>query len=192
MEIVDLAGEAESRGLTSLSFPEHTHIPVGSHDGPGGEIPHRYRRTLDPFVLCAFVAASSQLAVGTAISLVAQHDAIALAKVVATLDHLSKGRFTLGVGFGYNRQEAEDHGSSAKRRAVVVEETVRLMRAIWTKDEAVIRGSVPAGLSVVVVAKARAARRTAGAARRRGERKELRANRRLGRWVDTHGPRREF
>ena len=136
-----MAREAQSRGLASLSFPEHTHIPVGSQDGPGGEIPHRYRRTLDPYVACAFVAASSHLAVGTAISLVAQHDAIALAKAVATLDHLSKGRFTLGVGLGYNRQEAEDHGFPAGRRAVVAEETVRLMRAIWSEDEAAFEGA---------------------------------------------------
>jgi probable F420-dependent oxidoreductase len=133
--VVELAREAEARGLRSLSFPEHTHIPVASSVSA-----ERYRRTLDPFIASAFVAASTSLEVGTGVSLVAQHDAIALAKAIATLDHLAGGRVMLGVGFGHNRAEAASHAVPVAERALVVEETVRVMRALWTEDEAAFEG----------------------------------------------------
>jgi alkanesulfonate monooxygenase SsuD/methylene tetrahydromethanopterin reductase-like flavin-dependent oxidoreductase (luciferase family) len=59
---------------------------------------------------------------------------------VATLDYLSQGRFFLGVGFGYNRQEVEDHGVAASDRRMVVEETVRLMRSLWVDEIAEFAG----------------------------------------------------
>ena len=70
----------------------------------------------------------------------AQHDAIALAKAVATLDFLSQGRLVLGVGFGYNRQEVEDHGVPARDRYQVLEETVALIRALWSEEVAEFEG----------------------------------------------------
>lgn len=135
MPVVELGLEAEARGLRSVSFPEHTHIPLDSEGAA-----ERYQRALDPFVASSFVAATTSLEVGTGISLVAQHDAISLAKAVATLDHLSEGRFVLAVGFGYNRPEVEAHGVPFARRAGVVDDTVRLMRALWTQDEAAYEG----------------------------------------------------
>jgi len=135
MPPVELAQEAEARGLQSITLPEHTHVPVAATD-----VAPRYQRTLDPYISCAFIAASTSLDVGTAVSLVAQHDAIALAKAIATLDHLSRGRVTLGVGYGYSREEAADHGVPLSERALVVEETVRLMRALWCDDEASYSG----------------------------------------------------
>jgi probable F420-dependent oxidoreductase len=141
MPVIDLAREAEARGLRSLYLPEHTHVPVGSLQIQGDwRMAERYQRTLDPYIVAAFIAATTTLEVGTAISLVAQHDAIALAKAVATLDVLSQGRVVLGVGLGYNREEAADHGVPFDKRAVMVEETVRLMRALWTEDKAAYEG----------------------------------------------------
>jgi len=141
MPVVDLAREAEARGFRSLYFPEHTHVPVESMQiTPQWRMDARYQRSLDPYLASAFVAAVTSLEVGTGISLVAQHDAIALAKAIATLEHLAPGRVVLGVGFGYNRMEAEDHGIDFDRRTAIVEETVRLMRALWTDDEAVFEG----------------------------------------------------
>jgi probable F420-dependent oxidoreductase len=141
MPVTDLARETAARGLRSLYLPEHTHVPVGSLQINGDwQMAERYQRTLDPYVAAAFIAATTTLEVGTAISLIAQHDAIALAKAVATLDMLSGGRVVLGVGFGYNRAEAASHGVPFGQRAVMVEETVRLMRALWTQDMAVYEG----------------------------------------------------
>ena len=66
----------------------------------GGDIPDRYARFWDPYIALSFVAARTSLEVGPTVSLVAEHDAIALAKAIATLDVLSGGRVLVGVGFG--------------------------------------------------------------------------------------------
>ena len=63
-----------------------------------------------------------------------------MAKQVATLDHLSGGRVTLGVGFGWNRTEAEDHGVEWPRRHDVVREHLAAMEAIWSSDQAEYHG----------------------------------------------------
>lgn len=96
---VRLARELEQRGFAGLYLPEHTHIPVErtSPYPAGGELPREYGRTLDPFVALGQAAAvTERLGLGTGITLAAQHDPIDLAKQIATLDHLSGGRFTLG------------------------------------------------------------------------------------------------
>lgn len=141
MPVLDLAREAEARGLKSLYLPEHTHVPVDSLQiTEQWRMSERYQRTLDPYIASAFVAAATSLEVGTAISLVAQHDAIALAKAIATLDHLAPGRIIVGVGFGYNLPEAANHGFPPAERAAVAEETVRLMRSVWSDEEASFEG----------------------------------------------------
>ncbi|KRV50032.1 F420-dependent oxidoreductase [Wenjunlia vitaminophila] len=132
-----LARELEQRGFHALYVPEHTHIPVSRETPwPGGaELPREYGRTLDPFAaLAAAAAVTERLHLGTGITLVAQHDPITLAKQVATLDLLSGGRFTLGVGFGWNREEADDHGVDWAARRDVVREKVALMRALWAPE----------------------------------------------------------
>src|SRR5207253_9851984 len=135
MPVLELATETEARGLGSLYLPEHTHVPVDSLQiTEQWVMAERYQRSLDPYVASAFIAATTSLEVGTAISLVAQHDAIALAKAIATLDHLAPGRVVVGVGFGYNLPEAANHGFRPADRAEVAEETVRLMRALWREE----------------------------------------------------------
>jgi probable F420-dependent oxidoreductase len=81
-----------------------------------------------------------RIGLGTGILLAAQHDPILLAKEVATLDHLSGGRVTLGVGYGWNRSEAEDHGVDFPRRRAIVAEHLAAMEAIWSCDEAEFHG----------------------------------------------------
>jgi probable F420-dependent oxidoreductase len=142
MPVLELAREAEARGLRSLYLPEHTHVPVDSLQiTEGWTMSERYQRSLDPYIASAFIAAQTSLEIGTAISLVAQHDAIALAKAIATLDHLAPGRTVVGIGFGYNLPEAANHGFPPEARATVAEETVRLMRALWTDEVASFEGA---------------------------------------------------
>src|SRR5439155_13800084 len=72
--------------------------------------------------------------------LVAQHDPIALAKQVATLDHLSGGRVVLGIGFGWNHEEMEDHAIDVARRRDVVREHMLVMNRLWADEEAAFAG----------------------------------------------------
>lgn len=134
---VRLARELEQRGFAGLYLPEHTHIPV-SRESPypvGGELPAEYGRTLDPFVALGQAAAvTERLALGTGITLIAQHDPIDLAKQAATLDHLSGGRLTLGIGYGWNVEEAADHGVEWATRRALGSDRLALMRALWADE----------------------------------------------------------
>ncbi|MFF7378784.1 TIGR03619 family F420-dependent LLM class oxidoreductase [Streptomyces massasporeus] len=138
-----LARELEDRGFAGLYLPEHTHIPV-ERTTPypaGGDLPPEYGRTLDPFVALGQAAAvTERLGLGTGITLVAQHDPIALAKQIATLDHLSGGRFTLGLGFGWNVEEAADHGVRWSARRELVRDRMALMRALWSEQPVAYEG----------------------------------------------------
>jgi alkanesulfonate monooxygenase SsuD/methylene tetrahydromethanopterin reductase-like flavin-dependent oxidoreductase (luciferase family) len=121
---------AEEREFAGLYVPEKTHVPTSRHTPwPGGELPDWYRRCYDPFVaLAAAAAVTTRLRVGTGACLVAVHDPILLAKQVASLSHLSGGRFVLGVGFGWNVEELADHGVSfADRIAVTVDRLAPLL-----------------------------------------------------------------
>jgi probable F420-dependent oxidoreductase len=139
-----LAAAVEELGFDSRWLPEHTHLPVREHVPPAlveGVRAEVYRRSLDPLVALATAAAVTQrIGLGTGILLVAQHDPIVLAKQVATLDHLSGGRVTLGVGFGWNRAEAEDHGVDFARRHAVAREHLGAMAALWSREQAEFHG----------------------------------------------------
>ncbi|MEU4796698.1 LLM class F420-dependent oxidoreductase [Streptomyces sp. NPDC023327] len=133
----DLAHDLEEYGFSALYLSEHTHIPAsGATPYPlGGPCPEPYSRLLDPFVaLTAAATVTEQLRLGTAICLVAQHDPIILAKQIATLDLLSNQRFTLGIGFGWNREEAADHGVDFADRREVARDHVAVMRALWASE----------------------------------------------------------
>jgi probable F420-dependent oxidoreductase len=138
------AAAVEEFGFDSFWLPEHTHLPVREDVPPAlveGVRLDDYKRCLDPLVaLSAAAAATTRIGVGTGILLAAQHDPIVLAKQVATLDHLSGGRVTLGVGIGWNRAEAEDHGVDFGRRWAVVREHLAAMEAIWSTEQAEFHG----------------------------------------------------
>ncbi len=141
----DAARAAEDAGFHAFYVPEHSHIPTSrdsAHPGTGGELPDdRYLRILDPWVALATAAAvTSRIRLGTAVALPMEHDPITLAKTVATLDHLSGGRVTLGVGFGWNVEELEDHGVPGNRRRTVLREYLELMRRLWTDEVATYDG----------------------------------------------------
>jgi probable F420-dependent oxidoreductase len=143
MPLVNLARAASERGFSGLFLNEHTHMPVDSLTSAyplAGGIPERYARFYDPLVALSFVAATTDLDIGTNIALVGEHDPIALAKAVATLDHLSGGRMTLGVGYGWNREEFANHGYDPALRGLVVDEKIAVMIALWTEEVAEFDG----------------------------------------------------
>jgi len=143
IDVVELGRATEGHGFESLWVTEHTHIPTSRRTpfAGGGELPREYSHTLDPFVgLAAVAAVTSTLRLGTGICLVIERDPITLAKEVATLDHLSGGRFLFGIGGGWNREEMENHGTDPAKRWKVLRERVLAMKEIWTRDEAEFHG----------------------------------------------------
>ena len=140
----DVLGAAlEERGFGSLFLAEHSHIPV-SRESPypgGGDLPEKYKRTLDPFVaLTAAATATSELLLGTGIALLIQRDVIHTAKEVASLDLISRGRVLFGVGVGWNREEMRNHGTDPATRGALIDEQLAALKAIWTSDEAEFHG----------------------------------------------------
>jgi probable F420-dependent oxidoreductase len=145
MDVAELAQALEARGLESLFVCEHTHIPT-SRRTPfplGGELPRRYAHTHDPFVALSFAAAATRsLKLGTGIALIPQRDPIVAAKVVASLDQMSGGRFIFGIGGGWNVEEMENHGASYSTRFKLMRERVLAMKALWTREEAEFHGEL--------------------------------------------------
>jgi probable F420-dependent oxidoreductase len=135
----ELAAAAEERGFESIFYPEHSHLPTNSGPWPGGPvIPDHYSHGLDLFAaLGAAAAVTSRIKLGSGICLVPQHDAIWLAKQVATIDHLSAGRFVFGIGFGWNRAELAHHGVVFKERRDRTREHIAAMKALWSDREIV-------------------------------------------------------
>ncbi len=139
----DLGCAAEERGFESLWVSEHTHIPVSRRSPwPGGaELPKMYYDTFDPFVaLASAAAATSRIRLATGICLVVERDPIHTAKLVASLDQLSGGRFALGVGGGWNLEEMENHGTRPESRFKLLRERIEAMKAIWTEEKAEYHG----------------------------------------------------
>lgn len=138
----DLARDIEQRGLDGLFVTEHTHFPVDPGTTPwGGPAGEEYGRTFDPFVALAAAATStSRIVLGTAVSLIAQRQPIETAKMIASVDRLCAGRLVVGVGYGWCRPEAEDHGLVFAERREIVTEHVAAMRALWQPEPTPFHG----------------------------------------------------
>ncbi len=139
----ELGRAMEERGFESLWAPEHSHIPV-SRRSPfpnGGDLPKQYYDVMDPFVtLTTAAAVTKTLKVGTGVCLVQQRDPIQTAKLVASIDQVSGGRFLFGVGSGWNAEEMEDHGTPFKSRHKIARERVEAMKVIWMQSKAEYHG----------------------------------------------------
>jgi probable F420-dependent oxidoreductase len=144
MPLDELAAEAEARGFDSVYLPEHTHIPVSRRTPPptgDAELKEEYRRTVDPFVVLAAAAARTErIRLGTGVLLPAQREPIVTAKAAATLQNLSAGRLCLGIGFGWNEDEMEDHGVDYRTRRAQAREHMLAMRSLWTDEVASFDG----------------------------------------------------
>src|SRR5581483_4939886 len=145
MPAIPLAQAMEARGFESLWAPEHSHIPL-SRKSPfpgGGELPKPYYDAMDPFVTLSVAAAATKtLKLGTGVCLVIQRDTIQTAKLVASLDQVSDGRFLFGIGGGWNQDELEDHGTVYATRFKKMREQIEAMRAVWTSDVAEYHGEL--------------------------------------------------
>lgn len=142
---MELARALEERGFESLWAPEHSHIPA-SRRTPypgGGDLPKEYYDVMDPFVtLTAAASATETLKVATGICLLQQRDVIQTAKLVASIDRISGGRFLFGIGGGWNQDEMENHGTVFETRFQRVRESIEAMKKIWTEEKAEYHGEI--------------------------------------------------
>ncbi len=145
MSPAELGVALEERGFDSLWVAEHSHIPVTRRFTlPGSmELTRQYYDVMDPFVtLTAAAVATRRLKLATAICLVIQRDTIQTAKLVASLDQVSGGRFIFGIGGGWNAEEMEDHGTLYATRFQKMREQIEAMKVIWTADIAEYHGEI--------------------------------------------------
>lgn len=144
-DVAVLAQKAESLGFESFWLPEHTIVPVNStsrYGGtPDGSIPPSMSDSGDPLIGLARASATTRsIKLGTAISLVPEHNPLVQAKQIATLDHISNGRFIFGIGAGWLREETEIMGGDFEHRWGQTREAILVMKELWTKDEAEFHG----------------------------------------------------
>ena len=140
-----LARALEERGFESLWAPEHSHIPVDTKSSfpLWDAIPKKYYDVMDPFVsLTAAAVATETLKLGTGICLVQQRDPIQTAKLVASIDQVSGGRFLFGVGTGWNAEEMADHGTVFETRNKLARERIEAMKERWTQSKAEYHGDM--------------------------------------------------
>lgn len=135
----EVAADLEQRGYDSLWVGEHSHIPA-SRETPhpaGIELPRLYWNMRDPFVsLAAAAQATSTLKIVTGVCLVLEHEILDLAKSVATLDDISNGRFELGIGVGWNREELANVSDVPwAQRYNAMRETMTALRQLWSTEE---------------------------------------------------------
>jgi probable F420-dependent oxidoreductase len=122
-----VAEAAEELGFDSVWTTEHIIV------GPDGVDP--YGRVYDPLVTLGWIAGwTERIGLGTSIVLVPLHNPMHLAKEVATLQELSGGRFTLGVGMGWHKDEFDFMGVPFEGRGRRADESIRLMRALWSGE----------------------------------------------------------
>lgn len=139
---LDFGRAAEDFGFESVWFPEHSHIPSSRRTPAGGDpnagpLPAYYSRTLEQFTaLAAIAGVTTDLRLGSAVTLLAQRDPIWTAKQIATLDLISGGRVSIGLGYGWNVEEMAHHGTAYGQRRAKLREHALTMRALWTEEEA--------------------------------------------------------
>jgi probable F420-dependent oxidoreductase len=139
----EFARVAESVGFESIWVPEHPALPANpkTEFPGGGPIPPVYHQMADQVVALSMAAAVTKtLKLATGICLVPEHEPIALANQLATLDAYSNGRLIFGIGAGWLREESELFGVDFPRRWTQTAELVAAMRALWREDQPSFEG----------------------------------------------------
>ena len=132
-----IATKIEDLGFDSVWLPEHPVMPVNHKSvyggTPDGSIPKQMYLGVNPLIaLSRASSVTTNLGIGTAVNLITEHNPLDLAKLIATLDFYSGGRFLFGIGTGWFREEAEIMGADFDHRWTQAREYVLAMKEIWT------------------------------------------------------------
>ena len=146
IDVATLATRAEELGFDSLWAPEHPVIPVERTqrvpaDSADAELPKKYFDVVDPYVtLAAAAAVTTTLKLATGVTLLPERNPLLLAKEAATLDVISGGRFIMGIGAGWIKEETEIMGGNFERRWAQCRESVLAMKQLWTTVQSEFHG----------------------------------------------------
>jgi probable F420-dependent oxidoreductase len=134
------AEAAEDNGFESLWTVEHVVVPSGYEStypySATGKMPGREDSPIpDPLIWLAYVAAATdRIRLATGILILPQRNPVVLAKELATLDHLSRGRMILGIGIGWLAEEFDAIGVPFAERAARTDDNVAALRALWSDE----------------------------------------------------------
>ncbi|HKD68627.1 MAG TPA: LLM class F420-dependent oxidoreductase [Candidatus Binataceae bacterium] len=144
--IKTIAMSAERLGFATLWAPEHVVLIEGYKSrypyAPSGEVMGRLDSPLlDPWVGLGYAAAfTKRVRLATGVCLVPEHNPLALAKAIATVDHLSGGRVVVGIGIGWLEEEFQAMGIAWERRSDRTRDYVAAMRRLWGEDVSAFSG----------------------------------------------------
>lgn len=139
-QIVAVARKAEDVGIESVWTFEHVVVPVDyeskypySPNGKMGTSPET--NFVDPLIaLAAIATATSKLGLATGVNILSQANPLLLAKQAASLDFVSDGRFMLGVGIGWLKEEFDALGTPFERRGARFDDYIEAMKKVWSED----------------------------------------------------------
>jgi probable F420-dependent oxidoreductase len=136
--MLGLARAAEQAGLDSVWTGEHVVLP-SPRVPPSPAEPET--PMLDPAVALAYVAAeTTRIRLGTGVIILPQRNPIVLAKELASVDVVSRGRLIFGLGSGYLEPEFRAIGAPFSQRGAVTDEAIRVLKALWTMERPAFEG----------------------------------------------------
>ena len=147
-QAVELVQAAEAVGFESAWTVEHTVVPAGYQSAYPYSTDGRMAGGIDtfplpdPLIWLAYVAAATtRIKLATGILILPQHNPVVVAKQVATLDHLSRGRMLLGIGVGWLKEEFDVLNAPFDERGERTDEYVHVLRALWQEDKPSFHGA---------------------------------------------------
>jgi probable F420-dependent oxidoreductase len=152
-ELVELARAADEAGFESVWLGEHLVLPVGyaSEHPTTGDSAHQHHTgpivdpstvLVDPLVAFGAAAAvTADVTLATGIYLLPLRHPVAVARMTMTLQDVARGRFVLGIGSGWLREEFDAVGVSFDERGSRFDEAIDVLRALWSGEVVTHRGT---------------------------------------------------
>jgi probable F420-dependent oxidoreductase len=143
--VTKVAQRAEALGYSSLWTIERLLYPVNPQrpypGTPDGHLPEIYKHVLDPLDALTYVAAlTKRIRLGTSVLDMPYHNPVVLARRLTTIDVLSNGRLSVGLGLGWNKDEMDATNADITKRGALADEFLPLLKAIWTTNPVEFHG----------------------------------------------------